>query len=102
MDRWMEGGTDVQINIQLGGQTDRQMTDGCMDGHMVMWSSGNTAGTRKTLQAYEAIPAGRVGARSTELAPMPSGGVGGAGGVLSQGESGPWLTLHALLPSAVM
>ena len=81
---------------------DRQMTDGCMDGRTVMWSLGNSVGTRKTLQASEATPAGRAGARSTELAPMPSYGVRGAGGVLSQGESGPWLTIHAPLPSAVM
>ena len=81
---------------------DQQMTDGCMDGHMVMWSLGNTARTRKTLPVYEAIPAGRVGARSTELVLMPSDGARGAGGVLSQGESGSWLTPHALLPSAVV
>ena len=56
------------------------MTDGCMDGRMVMWSLGNTVGTRKTLQASEATPAGRAGARSTELAPMPSDVVRGAGG----------------------
>ena len=37
MDRWMEGGTDVQINIQLGGQTDGSTDDRWMHG----WTYGD-------------------------------------------------------------